>query len=277
MAVDDRGIQLITFTAHTSGISDNWTQIKARKNETIQKIATRRGLPELARLIADRNDIASTRTKLRQGRAVWVPAAASAPTFSVMPAPGLAPTVTDGYARLSTLNRPGRVGLSTFDGYNPIQMSIPVLFDDVATGPAPRYERANQGAPIENDIKVLERMAGRGQFTGAGQMAPTVIRVTTYDASGDPVPLVPSAMQWSNKNQSGPLWQVAGIAWDPSPLRNHAGNRIRQGAVITVQQYVKLSLLSRSAAARAKAQPRKSKKGKKVDRAYLSSNYKATL
>lgn len=237
--------QLITFQVETDDDqrfeSSIW--IAVQKKDTVQKIASRRGHPELARRIADMNNIRSVRSVLTR-KQIKVPGTLrKASGFHVLAGDG-APQVTGGYSKLEILDRPQRVGLTNFMGYDPITMDIPIRFEAFATG---------QGVNIEVDIRTLERMAGRGNFAGVGVGPPPVIRVSTTNGRGEPVPLIPANYQWSKDNPSAPLWRVSGIAWDAEPIRNGAGNRIRQLAVVTVQQHVKVSLATRSASERARS------------------------
>jgi hypothetical protein len=110
------------------------------------------------------------------------------------------------------------------------------------------------------DRPQLERMAGRGNFEGAAVGPPPVVRIGTFDSDGKVVPLIPANYQASRQNATAPLWRVADIAWDESPLRNGGGNRIRQLATVTVQQHTPVSLPTRSAAKRSKSKKKKHKK-----------------
>jgi hypothetical protein len=186
------------------------------------------------------------------GRArIQVPGNAQAAlTFSVL-AGDKAPTVKDGYANYTTVNRPERVGLTQFTGYNPVQLVVPIRFEGVIGG---------AGADIEGDISLLERMAGRG--IGADAVgAPPVVRVSVLSSLGVRVPLIPSNYQWSPSNTAAPVWRIETLDWDDDPLRNRAGNRIRQLATVTLQQHVNPTLITRSAAQRAAS--KKSTKAKK--------------
>ena len=225
------------------------------KGDTVAKIASRRGHPEDARKIADLNGVRSTTQALKLTRLKVPGVLKASASFNVL-AGDTAPTISDGYAKFQTQDRRQRVGLTVFTGYNPLAMTVPVRFENVLDG---------QGAGIEDDIRLLERMAGRGAFVGAAQGQPPVVRVSTTDGQGRVVPLIPSTYQFSAQNPSAPLWRVSGVAWSNAvddPLRNSAGNRIRQTAVVTLQEHVKISLITRSAAARAKAKAKPKPKPK---------------
>lgn len=144
-----------------------------------------------------------------------------------------APTITGGYAKWTVVDRPLRAGLTVFQGYDPSTMDIPILFDDFIDG---------QGQQIEEDIALLELMAGRGPGaanTRGDDKSPPIITVQCTDSGGNPFPLIPKTYQYSRSaNTNPPLWVISNINWDANPERNAAGNRIRQAATVTVSQYV---------------------------------------
>lgn len=248
--------QLITFAVEVDEdqryASYVWVNLKV--GDTVQKVASRRGHPEDARAIADLNDIRSTQSKLlhkprrRNDRTrIRVPGTLRrADVFHVL-AGDTPPRIVGGYQKLEVIDRPGRTGITHFTGYDPVTMEVPIRFENVIAG---------EGVEIENDIELLERMAGRGAFKGAATGPAPVIRLSTTSDTGRLVPLIPRNYQWSNQNPSAPLWRIADIDWaDDVPegvLRNKSGNRIRQRAVVTVQQYTHVSFEMRSAAQRAK-------------------------
>lgn len=144
-----------------------------------------------------------------------------------------APTVTGGYAKWGVIDRPLRAGLTIFEGYDPSTIEIPILFDDFIGG---------NGDAIEDDIQKLEYMAGRGPGaanTLGDNKIPPIITVQCYDTDGNAFPLIPKPYQYSpSTNTNPPIWVITGLSWDANPERNHAGNRIRQAATVTVTQYV---------------------------------------
>jgi len=99
-------------------------------------------------------------------------------------------------------------------------------------------EPGHNGQDVENDIAELEKMAGRGNFTGAAQGAPPRIRVATVSRGKQLINLVPSNYRWTEGNANAPLWWVSGISWDDDAWRDEDGNRIRQFATVTLTQYV---------------------------------------
>jgi hypothetical protein len=221
----------------------HWITIKIKHGTTVQKVAGERGHPKDARAIADKNGIRSVRSKLSR-HTLKVPGnLIAAASFHVL-AGDQPPRPVSGYAKFSVLDRSQRVGLTTFDGYDPFSLEVPIRFEAFVDG---------AGLDIERDIALLERMAGRGSFPGAAVGPPPIIRVSTTNAKGEVVPLIPANYQWSPRNPTGPLWRVAGIEWDEDAKRNAAGNRVRQLAVVTLQQHTRICLLDRSVTARAKA------------------------
>lgn len=232
-----------------------------RKGDTIAKIAADRGHRDLARVIADENSVRSVNSVFsgRGKKRIKVPGILRQSwSFHVL-AGDNPPRIVDGYAKLTTVDRPERVGLTVFEGYNPVVMEVPVRFES--------SRGSNRGMDIEADIALLERMAGRGM--GADAIGPPPVVKVTVTNGASVVPLIPHNYQRSDQNKSGPLWRIANIEWDDSTgsgvLRNHAGNRVRQLAVVTLHQHTKLNLLSRSATVRARSKPpaRKKKKARR--------------
>jgi hypothetical protein len=253
--------QLITFSIETDADQkySDFIWVPVKKGDTVQKIAAERGNPEDARLIADLNDIRSIRSILGRDQ-IRVPGTLrKGDVFHVL-AGARKPVVTKGYAKFTTQDRPGRVGIDVFDGYDPIEMEIDVQFERAALTP---------GATIENDIALLERMGGRGDFAGASSGPPPTVRISTTGPGGQLVPLMPANYQWSSANPSAPTWHVLDpISWGDSWADAH-GLLHRQLATVTVRQVVKLNLLSRSATERSKARNRK--KGSTISEKLVST------
>jgi hypothetical protein len=230
----------------------DWVWIHAPKGWTVMKLAAKRGHPEDARVIADENGIRSVYSKFGKAHRLKVPGEMVASASFEVLAGDTPPRIVGGYAKFDKLDRPQRVGLTTFLGYDPITMEVAIRFEAI------RGSRRGEG--VEDDCALLERMAGRGNFEGAAVGPPPVVRIGTFDSDGKVVPLIPANYQASRQNATAPLWRVADIAWDESPLRNGGGNRIRQLATVTVQQHTPVSLPTRSAAKRSKSKKKKHKK-----------------
>jgi hypothetical protein len=193
--------QLYTFSIEASQDErlQKWIVIKVKKGQTVQKIAALRGHPEDARAIADENGIRSVKSKLSR-KELRVPGELS--VFLHVLAGDEGPEIVSGFPKIGILDRPERVGLTTFEGYDPIIMELPIRFEKL--GDYGGYE-------IERDIELLERMAHRGNFGGAGVGPPPLIRVTS-EKSGEIVPLIPHNYQWSNGNPSAPVWRISGLS-----------------------------------------------------------------
>jgi hypothetical protein len=194
------------------------------------------------------NNISSITKKLTRNR-VKVPGKARPSSgFSVL-AGDQPPRVVGGYAKFATVDRPARTGLTTFTGYDPVTMEVPIQFDAFAS---------RDGSSVEDAIAELERMAGRGAFAGAAVGPPAVIHVSTTDADGKVIPLIPLNYQTSSENESAPFWRVTGIEWDPDALRDRQGRRVRQKATVTIQQHTKVTTTIKNRSASERARWRKS-------------------
>jgi hypothetical protein len=259
-----------------------WIWIAVKVGDTVNKIAARRGHPEDVHDIKKENSIRSASAVLlhkprRKGdrTKIKVPGELRAAlSFDVL-AGAQPPRIVDGYAKFSTVDRPERVGLTRFDGYNPVAMEVPIRFEAYAItpdrtrlfNPAPHMEpapasllfqnRLVDGSEVEKDIQLLERMAGRGNFSGAAVGQPPVIRVSTTDGNGRLVALIPENYQWTPNNPAAPLWRVSNIDWDQDPLRDDDGQRIRQLATVTLTQYTRVALATRSVTVRRRGKGKK--------------------
>lgn len=141
------------------------------------------------------------------------------------------PTVTGGFAKWNIIARPQRVGMTVLDGYDPITMDVPIVFDNVVN-------TLDAQMPVETAVQILEWMAGRGiLFDGKvghpGQGDSPLVKVQTVDGAGNKIPLVPLQYQTDDLN-----WIVTGLAWDGNPLRNEHGHRMRQKVTVTLTQHV---------------------------------------
>jgi hypothetical protein len=254
--------QLITFGVEVDQDQrfQRWVWVDVKIGDTVQKIASRRGHPEDARRIADENNIRNARKVLRQAKAagfgqpifsgrtqIKVPGELKGAGFNVL-AGDQPPRIVGGYAKLGILDRPELVGITTFEGYDPITMEVPIRFLGNPGG---------DGSNVERDIAFLERLAGRGDFAGAGQGPPPVIRLSTTGPRGGVVPLIPDNYQWSKQNPTAPLWRVSEIEWDAEPRRLDNGNRIDQLATVLVQQHTRINLAVRSVSSRSKTKKKK--------------------
>lgn len=246
----------------------HWIWRSVKVGDTVRSIARDIGRPGDERAIADANGIRYVRSVLRYStkgkskaqraalkkkkqyvriRVPGTPIQRSG-SFTVM-AGDSAPIVTGGYAKIGAVERPDRVGLTTFDGYDPMTVTVPIRFEEFMS---------SNGAKVEQDIAALERMAGR---TGVAPVGPPPLVRVTATSDGRAVPLIP-VNQTSSGLWAAKLWRVAGIDWDSEPLRDVNGKRIRQLATVTLQEETRTTLATRSVSERTKNK-KKGKKGKK--------------
>lgn len=255
MPLDPQGYgQQITFASHRDPDQkySQYVYVYAHAGQTIAQIAANRGRPDMVKEILELNKgvkldnkhyLRSAQSKLKANQKIRLPGTLTQlDALSVLCGENR-PIVKDGYAKYDTVDRPGRVGLNRFLGYNPIEIDIDVQFEAYASG---------DGAGVEAAIAKLERMAGRGNYGGAADGAPSVVGVTVTDNNGKIVPLIGSNYQWSPSNPSAPLYRIATIAWKGGDFSDDEGRRTRALATITVKQYTPLTLIKRSAAQRAK-------------------------
>lgn len=263
--------QLISFSVERDADQrfQKWIRLNVKHGQTIASIAAKYGNPEDAQTIRKKNNVrgvnyvlyrkppkskkARKKFKRKQYRTIWVPGNFRAAYVFHALAGETPPIITTGYAKFTKIDRPERAGLVSFDGYDPIEMKVPIRFesDDTRRDGIKRGNHDN-GQGIEKDCALLDRMAGRGQFHGAATGPPPIITVsTTGGTDKDVLPLIPLAYQVSTKNPLGPHWHVVDIEWDDSSaLRNKFGNRIRQLATVTLWEHINLRLKSRSATTR---------------------------
>jgi hypothetical protein len=137
------------------------------------------------------------------------------------------PTLTGGGAKWNTIERPQRASLTVFAGYDPLQISIPVLFDNFIAGDT-----------IQDDVDMLWLMWGRGPgaANASKHKAAPVLGVT-----GD---LMPPITQASSTNPGPPNWVITQIDEDgASAVLNKAQHLVRLAVVVSLQEYVSSSAL----------------------------------
>jgi len=246
--------QQITFASQLDP-DQRYTQynyVIARRGDTIRKIAARYGQPEMVSTILQLNSdvriqnghkLRSATQTLRTNQIIRVPGTLTQQDVFSVHCGEERPIIKDGYAMYDTVDRPGRVGLNRFKGYNPIEMDVAIHFE--------AFE-SNDGTDIEDRIARLERMAGRGDYSGAAKGPPSVIRLSVTDKSGKIVPLIPPNYQWSPQNPTAPLYRISNITWEAGALSDPHGRRIRQLATVTVKQYTPLTNIKRSASQRSR-------------------------
>jgi len=143
---------------------------------------------------------------------------------------------TEGYAIYARVKRPQRKSLTILEGYEPMTLQVPILFDTSTVA---------DSKAVETDIQILEWMAGRGvkfktQKEGGvgtpGEGNSPLIQVESFDSRGE-TPLVP--LQFQTKSL---YWVITGIEWNKTlgsgVMRDENGYRVRQAAVVTLTEYV---------------------------------------
>jgi len=231
--------------------------VRAKQNSTIQQICALRGHPEMAMKVAKVNGVRSITARLKHGERIKLPATLKQSELLHVPADDPPPVPTAGYAKFQVVDRIGATGILQFTGYDPITLPIPIQFlAQETTAPLGTFfgpqgsPNSGEGTSVESDCALLERMAGRGPFTGAAQGPPCVLRISSTRGDGSIAPLIPASYQWSAQNPAAPLFRITDIAWDATPRRNDEGRRTVQKCVVTLQQYTPLFTGIRSTAKR---------------------------
>jgi hypothetical protein len=206
---------------------------------TVRKLLSARGGLEFEKDVLRINGVRSRYQKLELHTPLRIPDKLRGEAFFAVLAGDGGPQIISGYARIEQIPRSERAALSVFTGYDPIVMELPVRFE---------AEPGHNGVDIENDIAELEKMCGRGNFTGAAQGAPPRISVSTVTTDKTIINLIPAAYQWSENNKSAPVWWISGLQWGGDVWRDDDGNRIRQTATVTLTQYVRPDLLGNTGA-----------------------------
>jgi hypothetical protein len=277
MPRDSQGNQYINFAsvADPDASYSKYIWVKARnvtrgRHDTIKAMAARRSQPEMAGAILQLNlgrdvlphpphkphhkvppqpKLKSITNPLRPGVSIKLPGTMAQGFFFQVMAGDKPPVVKKAYAEFDEVKVPGRVSLNRFLGYPPIQIDLDIQFDAFGDeGNSPGF--IPQQGSIEDRITALERMGGRGLYPGSGFGPPAVIVVNTTDNAGNIVPLIPIAYQWTPQHQNAPQFRVTNIAWAEDALRNSAGYRVRQSAVVTITQYTPLVFVTRSCSTR---------------------------
>jgi hypothetical protein len=123
--------------------------------------------------------------------------------------------VRTGYGGWSTIERPGRVSLTTWTGIEPIEISIPLLFEG--------WPRRS----VESEIAELEAMATVAPDRPRGE-APPVIHV-----AGGSLPRFPRRA----------LWVISSLEWGDAEWVSR--RRVRAAATVVIRQYVDADLVVR--------------------------------
>lgn len=150
-------------------------------------------------------------------------------SFTVLAGEG-APTVAGGWPKIAKVPRYQRVAVTVPEGYEPMEMTVPVLFDAVA--------KTKEREHIESEILELEWMAGRSPNPKTGEIKgePPFVEVATVNGAGAQTNLVPR--QYQTVPGRAQIWYITDIAFDSNPIRDSGGERIRQAATVTLTEII---------------------------------------
>lgn len=147
-------------------------------------------------------------------------------TFTVLAGDG-GVIPTGGWVKTSELERPLQLSYTVATGWSARVITVPILFDSVME----TKSRPN----IEADIQTLEAMAGRSTEPTGGE--PPYVEVYSVDSTGKTTPLVPKAFQGTEGEPQ--LWFITNIEFDDTEtIRDSAGARLRQAAVVTLTEII---------------------------------------
>lgn len=134
------------------------------------------------------------------------------------------PLVVDGYGGWTVQSTPKDIGLTIWEGRQPIAIEIPFILDNW------RRLRGNPGTEVEKMVVQLNRLCGLGR---SGQ--PPKCKV---DSAG----LIPHDFH----GDAGIDWVIENLSWDADlEIRNPGGNRVRCGGTITIRQHVDHEVLDK--------------------------------
>jgi LysM repeat protein len=133
-----------------------------------------------------------------------------------------------------TITRPRNVGVRNWTGYTPLELTIPILFDNW-----------QDQKSIEDDLATLEALTGRGKGYGSRNEPPTVT-LSTPSGFGALVP--------HNFNGESLTWDLA-VEWGDALRRRQqpdgsGGHRVRQAGTVTATQHAGDALLKELSAAK---------------------------
>lgn len=149
-------------------------------------------------------------------------------SFKVLAGEG-SPTLTGGWVKLAKVQRFQRVSITVPEGYDPLTITIPVLFDAVVAKEVQE--------DIETDILKLEWMAGRTAHPTTEIVGePPYVEVYSLSPSGTQTNLVPK--QFQTVPGISQQWYITQLTYDANPLRATDGNRVRQLATIELTEIV---------------------------------------
>lgn len=127
------------------------------------------------------------------------------------------PIVVDGYGGWEVEAVPKDVGMTIWQGRQPIAIEIPFMLDNW------RRVSGDPGVEVEQEIVQLNRLTGLGR--------PGQPPICTVDSHG----LIPH----DHHGDPGMHWVVENLTWDADvEIRNSVGNRVRCGGTITIRQHI---------------------------------------
>jgi LysM domain len=163
--------------------------------------------------------------------------------FTVLAGAG-APTVIGGWPKIAQVARYGRVAITVPEGWGPIEMTVPILFDATL--------RTQDRPNVEVEIAELEWMAGRRPTVAPEEIVgePPYVTIYTTNAAGTiQTNLVPR--QYQTVQGRSQQWFITDIAFDTNPERDTGGERTRQAATVTLLEIISSpSALARNRSAR---------------------------
>lgn len=151
------------------------------------------------------------------------------------------PVPTDGYGGAEVTDRPGRVGLTSWTGFRPIEMDLNLVLDGV-----------EDDRTVEPACEILEALAGRGgRRSGLNAGPPGEPPKVVVDAGG--------VSDWLDGERE--RWWVNDLDWstdDDEVMTNSDGERILATVTVTLLQAVEDTRLEdRALIARRQIQARK--------------------
>lgn len=147
------------------------------------------------------------------------------------------PTVTGGYAGWTTVARERKRALTEWHGNEPLELEIPILFDNWALGTS-----------LEAEIKTLERLAGLDDSMDE----PPIIQ---FDSAG----VVP----YDAHDAKSKYWVISNLVMGDAD-RNAVGNRVRQAATVTVLEYIEDDTLASQTSAERKRRAKRAAEKKRA-------------
>lgn len=136
------------------------------------------------------------------------------------------PLVSDGYGGWEVVARPRDIGLTEWQGRNPMAIQIPFMIDNYA-------EPFKPGVRLETQITALERLSGIGSHD-----VPPTFRVMSD-----------GVIPHDHDSYPAGQWVVENVDWDgDKEIRNSVGNRVRCGGTIVIRQFIKPKVFGRLSA-----------------------------